>query len=257
MMADKTLFNLPFREAANFFRAKLNIPTDKWDDLWQDEHAGGFMVAGAKKADLLVDFRASVQKSIDGGMTLKEFQGRFDEIVTKHGWAYNGSRNWRSALIYDTNVSTANAAGRWQQLEDSAAPALKYVHAEGVMNPRPLHLAWHGITLPMDHPLWKTHYGPNGWGCHCRVVRAELSEITTAPAGYADLDPKTGAPYGIDKGWAYNVGQAGKQARETFIAAKLASLPADISERLQAELVARLPTEVMERILALAAGGAA
>jgi hypothetical protein len=204
----KATFNLPFKEASSFFRLKLAIPTERWDDLWQEQHAKGFMVAGAGKSDLLADFYGEVQKAIDGKLTLKEFQGQFDSIVTKHGWAYNGGRNWRSALIYDTNVSTAYQAGRWQQFVESSAPALRYVHADGVMNPRPLHVAWNGTVRPLDDPFWKMHYPPNGWGCHCRAVRAELSEVTAAPAGYDEIDPKTGAPHGIDRGWAYNVGQA-------------------------------------------------
>ena len=32
---------------------------------------------------------------------------------------------------------------------------------------RPEHRAWHGLILPIDHPLWDTHYPPNGWGCRC------------------------------------------------------------------------------------------
>lgn len=207
-MASKSTFNLPFKEASAFFQAKLNIPTDRWDDLWQQEHAKGFMAAGAMKADLLTDFRSAVQKAIDGGLTKKEFQAQFDTIVAKHGWAYNGGRNWRSSLIYDTNVTTAYQSGRWQQFIEGGATHLMYLHADGVRNPRPLHLAWDGTVLPIGDPFWKTHYPPNGWGCHCRAVRADAHEETAAPAGYDQLDEKTGAPKGIDKGWAYNVGQA-------------------------------------------------
>jgi uncharacterized protein with gpF-like domain len=29
---------------------------------------------------------------------------------------------------------------------------------------RPMHAAWHNTVLPFDHPFWKTHYPPNGWG---------------------------------------------------------------------------------------------
>jgi len=202
------IFKLPFNEASRFFQEKLNIPTAEWDDLWKEQHARGFMAAGAMKADLLTDLRGAVQKTIDGKLSLKDFREQFDGIVEKHGWAYTGGRNWRSRLIWDTNITTAYQAGRWQQFQEGGAEYLRYVHADGVMNPRPQHLAWNGRTLPIDHVFWKTHYPPNGWGCHCRAVRAYQDEATEEPEGWQSVNPKTGAPVGIDRGWDYNVGEA-------------------------------------------------
>jgi SPP1 gp7 family putative phage head morphogenesis protein len=201
-------FKLPFNEASAFFKQKLNIPTERWDDLWKEEHAKGFMSAGAMKADLLSDLHASVQKAIDGGLSLKDFRSQFDDIVTKHGWDYKGGRNWRSTLIYDTNITTAYQAGRWQQFQDAGTKYLKYIHADGVRHPRPLHVAWNGTVRPIDDPFWGSHYPPNGWCCHCRAVAAEAGEVTAEPAGWKDIDPKTGTMQGIDKGWDYNVGKA-------------------------------------------------
>lgn len=223
-MANKSTFNLPFSEAETFFKAKLNISTDKWNDLWQEQHAKGFMVAGATKADLLTDFNAAINKSIAGGMTLKEFQAQFDTIVAKHGWSYNGNRNWRSALIYDTNVTTAYQAGRWQQFRESGASHLMYWHADGVMNPRPQHVAMHGTVRPIGDPFWSTHYPPNGWGCKCRAVIARAAEQTEVPAAAAD--PKT-----IDPGWAYNVGEAGEAKGYAPLLEKFETLPPETARQ--------------------------
>ena len=38
---------LPFAQAIEFFRAKLDLPTDAWDDIWQEAHDRAFVVAGA------------------------------------------------------------------------------------------------------------------------------------------------------------------------------------------------------------------
>lgn len=237
------IFKLPFKEAETFFKQKLNIPTNHWDDLWKAEQAKGFMSAGAVKADLIVDLRDAVDKSIAGELDLKEFQGRFDEIVQKHGWQYNGGRNWRSELIWDVNIRTSYQAGRWQQFEDMAADGkpvmLCYVHAAGVMHPRPEHVALNGTTLPMNDPFWNSHYPPNGWRCHCRAVSAGDDPVVRPFKGWNKNDPKTGAPVGIDKGWDYNVGQAGQQRAGQVLADKLASLPADIAKKLQQELDAK------------------
>ncbi|MBT0664770.1 phage head morphogenesis protein [Geobacter pelophilus] len=231
-------FNLPFNEAETFFQGKLNIPTAVWDDLQKDQHAKGFMIAGANKAELLADFRAAVQKSINGQMTLPEFQSRFDEIVAKHGWSYNGSRNWRSELIYNINVRTAYMAGRWEQLTSPGTllPFLTYRHADGVRHPRPVHVSWNGLTLPANHRFWKTNFPPNGWGCHCTAFAASQRDRQAAidaglgepPAGWDKVDPKTGAPVGIDKGWDYNVGMARDRSYQ-ILGEKFETLPNDIA----------------------------
>lgn len=228
----------PFTEAVNYFRAKVNIPTAKWDDLWKGQHARGFMIAGAAKAELLGDFRAAVDRAISEGTTLETFRKDFDAIVEKHGWSYKGGHNWRSAVIYNTNIRTAYQAGRWQQLTDPEQlkinPDLEYRHSDWVRTPRLQHVAWDGLTLPADDPWWKTHYPPNGWGCRCRVFAA--NDRTLARAGKAGpdtappdrIDPATGAPEGIEKGWDYNVGQAADRGYRT-LADKFEGLPNDIA----------------------------
>ncbi len=216
-MAIEAVFKLPFEEAETFFRGKINIPTARWDDLKKEQHAKGFMIAGAARDELLADFRAAVDKAIAEGVTLESFRKDFDRIVKKHGWSYNGSRNWRSEVIYATNIRTAYQAGRWAQLTDpdllKTNPYLLYRHGDSI-RPRPLHLAWDGLTLAADDPWWKTHYPPNGWGCKCKAFSAGPRDLERAgksgpdSAPQSPIDPLTGAPEGIDKGWDYNVGEA-------------------------------------------------
>ena len=87
----------------------------------------------------MADFRKAVDKAIADGMTLEEFRASFDRIVATHGWDYNGGRDWRSRVIYDTNLSTSHAAGRREQLQD--APYWLYEHSDWVEHPREEHLA--------------------------------------------------------------------------------------------------------------------
>ncbi len=242
----RAVFKLPFVEQLAFFRGKLNIPTRRWDDLWKDQHAKGFMVAGATKADILADFRTAVDKAISQGTTLEEFRADFDAIVHKHGWSYNGGRNWRSEVIYSTNIRTSYAAGRWAQLTDpeqmEVLPYLRYNHGDSRV-PRPDHLAWDGVTLPADDPWWKTHYTPNGWGCKCYVTGATRSEAEAArkagkgSAPESPIDPKTGEPKGIDKGWGYNVGEAGQAEGYRVLNNKFETLPNDFARQWLSEYV--------------------
>jgi len=240
------VFKLPFKEQEKFFQNKLNIPTEKWTDLWKDLHAKGFMVAGAYKAELLTDFRGVVDKAITQGTTLADFRKDFDRIVSQHGWSYNGSRNWRSEVIYSTNIRTAYAAGRWEQLQDpdiiKAYPYLEYRHGDS-KKPRPQHLAWNGLVLLRDDDFWKTHYPPNGWGCKCKVIAAtkrdqkKAAENGKTEAPPEKIDKKTGEPAGIDKGWGYNVGAAAEENGYRVLVDKFETLPNDIARKWMASYV--------------------
>ena len=116
--------NLPFSEAIGFFRQKVDLPTEQWDDLWSGMHSRAFVVAGATKKELLVDLRSAVDKAISEGTTLAEFRKDFDQVVQKHGWNYKGNRGWRTAMIYDTNLSVAYSAGRYKQMSSAAVKSV-------------------------------------------------------------------------------------------------------------------------------------
>ena len=218
---------LPFAEQIAFFRGKLNLPTASWTDLWQEAHDRAFVVAGAAKDDLVADLRTAVDQAIDDGTTLETFRSRFDEIVEKHGWSYKGGRDWRTRVIYETNLRTSYAAGRYRQLKDitDRRPYWRYRHSEASEEPRIKHLAWDGLVLRHDDPWWDTHYPPNGWGCKCYVEslgEAELAalgksgpdeapaiKLRTVTVGASGPNPRTvDVPDGIDPGWAYAPGKS-------------------------------------------------
>jgi|GEM_PF-1250663 len=243
-----TAARLPFQEAIEFLRRKTSIPTERWTDIWQAQHAAAFVVAGAVKDALLADLRQSVQSALDNGETLEDFRKSFDEAVAKHGWAHTGGRNWRSRVIFETNLRTAYAAGRYEQLKavEKSRPFWRYTHG-GSKKPRPEHLAWDGLILRADDPWWQTHYPPNGWGCSCKVFAVserELRRRSIDPDKLTDgqcvrigADGKAalGAipfkgetyewtskdgtrqetlPRGVQPGWAYNVGKAGAAEKQ-------------------------------------------
>lgn len=228
-MADDALlgavFKQPWTVQMDYFRQKLNLPTQAWTDIMKSPHDRSFVVAGAMVSDLLEDMCQEVDKAIAGKSTLEDFRAGFDDIVARHGWDYKGGRNWRTRVIYQTNLQTSYAAGRYQQLTDpdmlKARPYWRYRHSDSVLHPRPQHLAWNGLILRADDPWWQTHYPPNGWGCQCTVYGVSEKELRekygkngpdTAPAiQYVEQDTPDGpvsVPDGIDYGWDYAPGQA-------------------------------------------------
>ena len=229
-MNEVQALNLPFDEAIAFFRQKISLPTATWEDLWKDMHSRAFVVAGAMKEDLIADLRTAVEKGIADGTTIAEFRKDFDNIISQHGWKYKGGKGWRTAVIFNTNVSVAYHAGHWKQMTDpevlQVRPYLRYV-ASSAADPRPEHTQWYNLVLPADDPFWDTHYPPNGWGCKCGVVGVSERDLerlvkeekefpikTAAPKieHYDWTSPTTGEthriPKGIDAGWDYNPGKA-------------------------------------------------
>jgi hypothetical protein len=209
--------NLPFKEAETFFKDKVRIPTRRWDDLKHGMHARGFMIAGAQRDDMLCDFQTALRKAIEQGTTLETFRGEFDRIVSTYGWSYKGGRGWRTRVIYDTHLRTAHMAGRYKQMTDpdvlAYRPNWMYRHNSS-RHPRPQHMAWNGLVLSADDPFWSSHYPPNGWHCHCSVEPLSGRDLARQGKSGPDkapplvIDPKTGEPEGIGKGWGYNVGEA-------------------------------------------------
>lgn len=168
-MANVAYGSLPFKEQIEFFRRKINIPTNSYADIYNNEHDYAFVVAGANRNALLNDFHAAIDKAISQGTTLDEFRQDFAEIVEKHGWSYNGSFNWRSRVIYETNLNSSYQAGRYQQLRDAQFPYMEYLHSDYVEHPRELHQSWNHLVLNFNDPWWDSHFPPNGYGCQCRV----------------------------------------------------------------------------------------
>lgn len=238
---------LPFAEAIAYLAQKTNTDTQTWLDIASEEHDSKFVVAGAKGA-LLQDLREAVEAAIAEGITIQEFRQRFSSIVEARGWTHTGQRDWRARIIYNTNVRTAYAAGRYAQQHDPDVKRLQpygqWVHGDSP-HARPAHLALDGRVFSLDDPFWLTNYCPNGYGCKCRVrtlsdrqlerrsLKVEkgpvdgTEEIVTLPGG-----KKANVRWGPDPGFEYAPGRSvAQRVREDA----LKRLSPDIREAVERE----------------------
>jgi len=254
-------FHTPFDAQVDFLRNKLRLPTERWDDITKSAHDRAFIVAGAAKADLLQDLHDAVTKAAEQGTGVAQFTRDFRSIVAKHGWTgwtgegTKAGEAWRARVIYQTNMATSYAAGRYKQLTEPATlaelPYWRYIHSDAVMHPRPWHLAWHGLTLPHDHQFWQTNMPPNGWGCQCRITAVTAREgqasakagLGEPPVGWNAIDPRTGTQVGIDKGWDYQPGANVGTPWHKLINEKLINLAAPIGAKMWEELAPLLQDE--------------
>lgn len=221
-MANYNYTSVEFLEQIKFFREKLNLPTARWDDILAAANDHAFVVAGATSAALLEDLHEALNDAIENGQTIQSFTKIFDEIVAKNGWTgWTGQgtkkgRAWRTRIIYETNIRTSYAAGRWQQDQEvkDEKPYLLYKHSDGVFAPRLLHLKWDGLVLPVDHVWWKTHYPPNGFGCKCQVF--SLSKDDLIQRGLLVTPTNRIPPGQPDKGWDYAPGAEWEPDEKAF-----------------------------------------
>lgn len=241
-MTEITATPVAFEEAIAFLKNKVRIPSKRSDQLLGEIHAKAFTVAGATKALLLADFHEAASVALTNGQSIGQFRKAFDTIVAEHGWTYKGNRAWRTRVIYDTNMRTAHAAGRWEQIQSTkdGRPYLQYLTA-GDSRVRIEHRAWDRKVLLIDDDWWSTHYPPNGWGCRCitrtlsqRQMERDGLITSNAPAVKLTerINPRTGevygmVPEGIDVGWDYNVGKAWI-APEQALGTAIAALPPGI-----------------------------
>lgn len=227
-MAGVVYGSLPFKEQIAFFRAKRGVLTESYLDVFGAEHDTAFMVAGANRDALLADLRESIDRAIAEGTTLETFRKDFDALVARHGWDYKGGRNWRSRVIYETNLRQSYNAGRWAQLQalKRSRPYWQYKHSDAVEHPRPLHLAWDGLVLHADDPWWHTHFPANGWGCQCYVQALSERDLKRLGKSGPDKSPPiewdtltigqrspggprlVQTPQGVDPGFGYAPGRS-------------------------------------------------
>lgn len=207
-MADLKGVRQPFKEQLLALQKRLQnlVPTGAWDDLKANAHDRAFVIAGAMKADLLADFAEAIGKAISEGQSIEAFRTNFDGIVKKHGWQYNGERNWRTRVIYRTNMLTSYASGRLAQLNHpdlvESAPYWMYHHG-GSADPRLHHLAWDKMTVHRNDPIWKVIFPPNGWGCSCYVTAHSLAQAKRLGGRFEKPEIRDGD---IDEGWDYQPG---------------------------------------------------
>lgn len=267
-------FNTPFFEQLQFFKNKLNLPSERWDDIERSAHDRAFIVASAQKADLLNDLNGAVAKAIEQGTGYDQFHKDFMGIVKKHGWTgwtgegTKAGEAWRSKVIYQTNMSTSYAAGRYRQLTDpeflTLRPYWRYKHADWVANPRHNHLAWNNLTLPHDHVFWKLHFPPQippNWHCHCRVTpvdereyqKSKAAGMAEPPAGFEKIDAIRKGEDRIATGWNFAPGANAHRPLKDFIDDKLIKLDAPIGAAMYEAMRPVLVEEMRQAVIDLVA----
>lgn len=254
-------------EVLDYFRDKKLTPRFSWLDVWGEEHAHAFTVAGVLEERTLADFRAGIDQALANGTGFDTFKAEMQRRLKPIGWwgprsvadpesgkvkTVDFTRPRRLQTTFWSNVRSARAAGQWNRMQRTkrALPFILYVRTTAG-DPRPEHLRWAGIILPVDHPFWRTHFPPNGWGCKCAVRQISAAQaerlLGRAPEDgsviYRDTPPaermrtfvnrRTGqrsqVPDGIDPGWHTNPGVGRSKTLGRILQEQLDDTPAEFA----------------------------
>lgn len=266
----------PQDAVAVFAERGLLRPTFRWQDMWHEEHARAFTVAGMQRMDILQLFRSNLEEAVRTGLNPQVFRDRMRAALQKEGWwgdvrvtdpktgeqRITRFNEARLQLIYDTNLRMSHSAGRWAAIQRTKKlfPYIVYrtMRDEKV---RASHRPWDGVVLPVDHPWWHTHWPPNGWRCRCvgypvsakdlERMRAAGLPVQTEPPEVQwteYVNPHTGevqrVPAGIDPGFAYNPGRVRDAQQFQQVLGKAAKAEPTVGSRVVREAIDRHPALV-------------
>ncbi|PWE52146.1 hypothetical protein DEM27_32625 [Metarhizobium album] len=287
-------------EVSEYFDRKALKPGFSWLDVWAEEHAYSFTVAKATEVELLTAFRNSISTAIATGQGFENWKKEIAKDLVKLGWdkprmvkdptgeqpdrMVNFGSDRRLKLIFWSNANSARSAGQWERAQRTkkALPYILYVRTTSG-DPRPEHLAWVGLILPVDHPFWRSHWPPNGWQCKCQIRQISAREAerlmgTERVIGktadgkditirYSDQVPDLGpdiqhrnrrtgevtmVPPGLDPGWHTNPGLARASTLVENLEARLAgAAPADATaavKSLWADPYAKLAPRLLDDV---------
>lgn len=177
----------PFKEAVAYFRKKVAIPVESYQQLTADLHDWAFVVARMTQADLIKSAQWLVDRAISEGMSFDEFQRSWQRLIGRQGWQPSNPRHiW---TIFDTNFRGAMGAGRYQQMREPSVLARRPLWRwrwRDSPNPRKEHQKLHNKAIPADHSFWRGGRVPAGWGCRCAIF--SLSEDAARRKGIEILD---------------------------------------------------------------------
>jgi uncharacterized protein with gpF-like domain len=227
-MPDYPWTALPFTLAIEYFREKRNVDTDAWSQVQGTEQDAVFAVAAAKGA-MLQDLREAVDSAIAAGTTLQDFRKAFDRIVAVRGWDYAGDRDWRTNLIFQTNLRTAYGRGRERQIQEVKAtrPYAVWRHG-GSRDPRPEHIANDGRVYRVDERPTSL---PHGYGCRCQWFTLAQQDMDAQGLSLSDRLPVPEEP-----GWSQTLGLPTPEQK--------AALLQQVLDRLHPALAAQVKAEV-------------
>lgn len=205
-------FDVPFDEAIKWGRERISVMPDVYyDTLPQQARSRAFTVSGLSSLDQTQGVLDSLDRAMADGKTFADWR----KMQTAETLALGRDR---LDNIFRTAVQTHYNIGRYQQQEaNKAHRPYRMYDAINDGRTRPHHKALDNFIAPIDDPIWRKIYPPNGLRCRCSTLT--LTEKQAMQRGYK---PGTLPAGHADDGWDYNPALAQDDMLDKIAAQKLA-----------------------------------
>jgi SPP1 gp7 family putative phage head morphogenesis protein len=221
---------LRFEEAVAWFRQKVILSEAEFRQLTEEARRRAFTVAGMAQTEVLAALWESLAQALEHGTPYEEWRR---SVLPRLEAAWLGESSHRLKIIFQTNILSAYAAGRYHQLSDpDVLRGRPFWMFDAVLDSRTSEgcRGLNGLVLPATHPFWDRNYPPRHYGC-----RSGVRSLTRADAerrGVADAAPPAVADPGFGSrprpeewGYAWAQGVASSAASPRWEAALLGDPP--------------------------------
>lgn len=187
-----------------------------WRELGAQEYGRAFTAAGTQGYDVIGDLYEGLLETLREGGGESDFADKVLPVLRAKGWLPDlddKALGRRVRLIYDTNLRTSQAVGKWRAAQRTKQ-FLPYARYSAVLDSRtrPSHAALHGIIRPIDDPFWSQAWPPCGFNCRCIVSQLSRSQaarfggVSGETAAQDALLAAKALSRGPGEFWAFNPG---------------------------------------------------
>ncbi|ADH63788.1 putative head morphogenesis protein SPP1 gp7 [Allomeiothermus silvanus DSM 9946] len=207
-------------EATDWFRRKLNLRKDEYRQLTDRARRRAFTVAGVASLDLLAEVHRSLLEALVQGTPYQAWAQNLGPTLAA---AWGTTNGYRLKLVFQQNILSAYAAGRYAQLTDpEVLRARPYWMFDAVLDSATTETCrqLNGVVLPHDHPLWAKNYPPRHFACRSGIRSLTVREAQER--GITENPPEVQAEAGFGlrsdpsewgRDWARGVATSASSAR--------------------------------------------
>jgi len=170
-----------FREASDWFRGRVPVTRDEWEQLTVAERRQAFVLAGTQQLEVVQAVFDEIAKAIDNGTAIDAWRKAIKEKLGKRFTEKNAT-NLTTAFI-NANQMAYNTGRYWQMNKPEVTKVLKYLRYDAVLDQSTTRVcrSLTGTIRRHDDPWWLTHWPPSHHRCRS-AVRA-LSDRMVKRAG--------------------------------------------------------------------------
>jgi len=209
MLVDTTADPVNPEKAIRYFRRKLKLTDDEWQELEDQNNDLAFRLAGIADIDVIEQTWSALDKAIEQGTDFEEFKSDVAQSLTDAWGGSVANPGHRLETIFRTNTITAYQAGHHEQAmrqkDDRMYGMLDVVEDDATSEIcSDLDDQIGGVALPIDDPALQAAWPPNHFNCRSNIITLTEDEANEQGIGEGpdpddlDIDEDFRGPPGAD-----------------------------------------------------------